>query len=382
MKLRPVVASLMFFGVISSVFAANQDTVAVQQMIVDQNSVVSPVASDNWFNRISIGGVGTLQGVYSSANPPDGTMASNSSSTDFYINNLNLLIGANLNSWAKASVNLLYFGVPYYDLDLMLRAQSHKVIVDEAYVTFANLAESSFYAKIGKQYVDFGTYDDPYNYFLTPLTQAIEQTNQTAVDVGFVSDFGPYASVYAFEGNNYPIGATSYNIRNYGARAGWVSVVSDVHYNINLDWIRDSRDNYSSGAYGRDPVGAIAAHLDISYQQLVAKLNYFSSLSNQRYEFPINTKISAGEIGVDYLFKTYTQGSKLGLDYQRSANAGYIPLYVSSNWYPKSRWQADYKVNLMKNVDADFVYAHNKSYDVNGSAPTSNIGLAKLMVQF
>jgi len=218
----------------------------------------------------------------------------------------------------------------------------------------------------------------------------LEESDQTAVNLGVITDFGPYASVYGFEGKTAPVGADSYNIRNFGARIGWADSLTKIgysgaHFNVNLDWIRAIQDGDFWTEYygsGHDPISGLAGHIDLSYEQVAVNFNYMTALKNV-VAGDDNTEIHAGDIGADYSFKTFSQDSKVGLSYQWSANA--INVFTQSylqNWFPKNRVQADYKVNLMKNVDAALVYAHNKSYSFDGSAPVSNVGLAKLMVQF
>src|SRR3990172_9133990 len=156
MKLKPVVASLVMLGLMAPAFA--KSSVASQQAVIDQNAVLSPVCSDGWFNRITVGGLGSIVGLYGNHDPA-GMYTDIGSSTDLYINNVNLLVNANLSSWSKATVNLAYFGAPNYWEKMeedrsssnnpntkstkpgAMRNIDHRVAVDEAYVTIGNLAK-------------------------------------------------------------------------------------------------------------------------------------------------------------------------------------------------------------------------------------------------
>ena len=125
----------------------------------------------------------------------------------------------------------------------------------------------------------------------------------------------------------------------------------------------------------------------MSYKQLAVSVDYVAALKNIISDLPANnivasdanTKVNAGGINADYSFKTFELNSKVGVSYQWSDHAVDIS---DLTVFPKNRYQADYKINIVKNVDADFIVARNKGYDVAGQSPTANVGLAKLMVQF
>ncbi|HBS52249.1 MAG TPA: hypothetical protein DEA62_04645, partial [Coxiellaceae bacterium] len=111
MKLKPVVASLVMLGLMAPAFA--KSSMASQQAVIDQNAVTSPVCSEGWFNRITVGGLGSVVGLFGNHDPA-GMYTDIGSSTDLYVNNVNLLVNANLSCWSKATVNLAYFGSPDY----------------------------------------------------------------------------------------------------------------------------------------------------------------------------------------------------------------------------------------------------------------------------
>lgn len=114
MKLKPIVASLFMLGLVTSPFAMGKAVAGtvdtrVAQAIVDQNSVSVPVSSANWLDRISIAGMGNVVGIWGNHDFP-GSFTELSTSTDLYVNNLNLFVNADLNSWTKVNVNLFYDG--------------------------------------------------------------------------------------------------------------------------------------------------------------------------------------------------------------------------------------------------------------------------------
>jgi hypothetical protein len=435
MKLKPVVASLFVLGLVSgSAFAAGNQK-PVQQAIVDGNSVISPVCSDNWFNRISIGGIGTFQAAWGNTDFP-GSLMPTPHSTDLYVNNFNLLMNAVLNSWTKATLNLAYIGYPDYDYDYTgkegvshpldswyaERWQSNRIIADEAYVTFSNFNKTPFYFQVGKKYIPFGVYSDPYNFILTPMTQQMTQNNQTAAVLGFATDFGFYGNVYAFRGNSQPDDADSGFIRNFGAELGYYGSlgqfdIKDAHYNLNVGIIRAIQDgdywlklqpyfmSYSGRSYfeNSDPIAGLSVHGDLTWKQLSVYANFVTVLKNvvpsdDLSFFHIsdpnyNSKIWAADVNADYAFDTWCHRSKVGLSYQFTGN-GQVVGSAGIVTFPKTRIQADYKVNLLKNVDFDVAVAHNTSFDYLHysftdhvmyspvGSETSNVVVGKLSIQF
>lgn len=434
MKLKPVVASLFVLGLVSGSALATGKQTLVQQAVVDNNSVTSPVCTDNWFNRISIGGIGSVVGTYGNTDPA-GTLFPTAHSTDLYVNNFNILANAVINSWTKATLNLAYIGYPSHvfvpsfyhsdwnfdlrkrpilsiDIDWMARRSTdNKIKADEAYLTFAKLDKYPVYFKIGKQYIPFGTYSNPYNFVLTPMTQMLSQTNQTAAVLGLATDFGLYANVYAFRGNSQPSSASGGMIRNYGAQLGFYDNlsrfgVSDAHYNLNVGAIRAIQDGdywtktdfMSEFFHYSDPVAGISLHGDLSWQAFDLSANYVQALKDVQglpdmpgwlnkfafihSIFPIvptpdqirngiinaiygkdsNRKIWAADVNAGYAFNVWDHNSRIGLSYQFGGNGQFLAdtFHVG---FPKTRIQADYKVNLLKNVDFDVAVAHNRSYD-------------------
>jgi hypothetical protein len=425
MKLKRVVASLIALGlatVATSGMAAQGKVMrsagtkfVTAQTIVDQNStsVISQDNCVNWFDRITIGGKASGVAVWGNHYYP-GAFTDLGHSSDLYLNNVNLIIGSKLNEWIKFSGNLAYNGQPSYGPKFnsylgkvtgFERNVDNKVTLDEAYITVSDFAKTPFYAQVGLNHLPFGDYSDAYvAKVVMPMTQLLAQVSQPAVVGGFVADNGLYANVYAFRGVTDPVGTTAGNIRNFGASIGYHNNLSslnqsDLQYNLHFGWIRQivDGDNWmSSGAI--DPIGGFSAHADVAYQQLGLVLNFVKALNNV---FPIDyesSRVWAADATASYAFKTLNHDSKVGLSYQFTGNGQFltdminIPYFIamgaSDASFPHSRWVANYKVNLIKSVDADFALVHNRSYTypvgnpwgVGAGNQTSNAALARLFV--
>lgn len=351
MKLKPVVASLVVLGLSGSALAGgpirgvpacnpNSPAVVQSQAIVDQNSVVSGIDSTNWFNRISVGGIASVVGIYSDRNWPMGGFLRDSGS-DLYVNNANLLVNATLTDWAKATVNLYYNGHPTYGnpvvfnhdrtlfdfgfASLHLIEGAHfsgnhsidkNVSVDEAYVTIANFCKTPFYLVVGQKYLPFGSYTNPYVpvEIMSPA-QRMSTFNDPAVIAGIATNFGVYASVFGSKGKiDGPHDHTAQGfVRNFGGMLGYYDDlggvgISNAHMNINVAYINDMSDGvYNFGDWPfdfglnvnitnphpgrvdidvsiddqpnhRDAIPGMSGHLDVAYQQWDFAANFVSAL--------------------------------------------------------------------------------------------------------
>jgi hypothetical protein len=446
MKLKPVVASLVVLGVMSPVFADPGKAVSYQQSIIDQNSIVNTVCTEKWFNRVTLGGRGSVIGIYGDTNLPGSFVKTLGGSSDIYVNDAILLVGADLSSWAKFNFNLGYTGAPsfarmYADSSKIEHSAyytSHNVYVDEAYVNFADFSKLPLYLKVGKSYLPFGEYNDPYvPWQIESPAQMLSQANGPAAILGIASDFGLYASVFAFKGMSSPYDAAKANqiasskIRNWGAKMGYkgnlgVFESPNTNYNINVSYLRNVWDtdffmpDYTSSTSAslppRDEVGAIAAHIDLAYQQfsmyadwvgvvknLADSYYWYSSTGYYKDSYVKNSKFWGANVNAAYAFETLNHDSSFGAGVQFSGNGQWFAdnniTFGSSaasdaGTYkyviPKWRILAEYKINLCKYTDLGLVYSHGKSYEnvapVVGTSVTNgvseNVGYARLAVKF
>ncbi len=452
MKLKPVVASLVMMGLMTPAFA--KSTLASQQAVIDQNSVISPTCSEGWFNRINVGGVGSVVGIAGNHDPA-GSYTHINNGADLYVNNFNLLVNANLSNWSKATLNLAYLGapIPWNNMhrggddqygQYSYRSIKHTIVADEAYVTISKLNEYPFYLKVGKTYVPFGYYTDPQTpYQIMSPAQMLAQTNAVAGVLGVVTDFGIYASAFAFKGETYPVGSEAGTIRNYGGEIGYYDNlealhVPNAHMNISLGYIHNLWDSnvfspnpepqwgwserqgsgagsgssvkvghpvtmFSGKEYAIDPVGGVSLHGDFAYRAFAMTANFVSAIKKMVPDtYSIKSDSSrfwGADLNATYAFKTLERESHLGAGIQWSGNGSWFGDNKSgsiTDWcriIPKWRLLGEYKINLFKNTDLGLVVAHGKSYDfVTGATPgsdkepqnsrNSTVGLARLMVQF
>lgn len=385
MKLKPVVASLVMLGLMTPAFA--KSSLTAQQAIIDSNSVISPVCSEGWFNRVSVGGVGSVVGITGNHDPA-GTFTYLNNGSDIYVNDFSLLVNANLSSWSKATFNLAYLGapVPWNQIGQVVAPSSgapfqasyryikHSIVADEAYVQIGKLSEYPFFFVFGKKYIPFGEYTDPHTpYQIMSPVQALTQANAVTAIAGLTTNFGLYGSVYAFRGNTYPLNSQVGVIRNFGGKIGYYDNLEQLnvpgaHVNVNLSYLNNLWDtdvfspntepqwtwyetggnttglnvknnhpvlayatlNNSTGKseYSIDPIGGIALHGDFAYKAFTLSANFASAIKKMVLptysEKAESSRFWAADVGATYSFKTLERNSNLGAGIQWTGNGSWF----------------------------------------------------------
>lgn len=436
MKLQPVVASLVVLGLMAPAIAQNVKGIAAQRsidqnnsVVMNQNSATNPVCREGWFNRITIGGIGSVVGVVGNKDLP-GSFSNREKGSDLFINNANLLANVDLSQWAKFSLNLAYLGAPSQwhmasssDATLVNHVVSHRIFADEAYVTFSHFAKSPLFFKVGKSYVPFGEYNDQYvPWQIESPAQMLAETNGPTAILGINARFGWYASVFALKGETNALNSNTNNIRNWGGKLGYRSDLGyfntpGTNVNVNLSYIRNVWDSRtftpnvdspqavqaaSSTDLTRNPVGGFSAHLDFSYKAFSAYADWVTTLKSMQGTYSTNV-VGAGNsrfwganVNAAYAFETLTHDSSLGAGFQFSGNGEWFASSgdvvkkdkvggehgLFSLVIPKWRALAEYKVNLYKHTDLGLVYAYSKSYDFGSDDRAANVGLARVVVRF
>lgn len=436
---------------------AVSDQVLRANAVLNQNSAVNDNCTINWQDRVFVGGLINVDGIWSDRDPAllRGAFTNGSESTDLVVNNANLFVDAKVNNWVKAHMNLMYAERPDVDYaygynytDFIVLSNDHYTIVslptsayftgsvekdrilrmDEAYIDINNFAQTPFFLRAGKQYVAFGDYP---NYPILPsMTQLMSQTDQTALSVGAITDFGPYINIFAFNGVEAS-GDDESNINDFGVKIGWYNDMSSMglngaHFNIDASWIRNIFDtdffdssrtsslNLPHPFVGNtDRAQAIAAHVDFSYQSWDFWANYTAALDDMLSDFgksvlstlgfdpTENTKLWAGDVNGSYAFRIANYESKVGLSYQFAGHGKFfattaeyfamhsiLPTTITGdpfpllNNFPKNRFTADFSISPCKNTSVTALYAHNESFSYFDGSRDSNVGIIRLSVNF
>lgn len=430
MKLKPVVASLVVLGLMTPAFA--KSTLLSQQAVIDQNSVIAPLCTEGWFNRIRVGAAGSIAGIIGNHHPA-GAFTVNGNNSDLYINDFKLLLEGTLSSWSKVNFNLAYLGAPIQwnkmEPNKENRYVRHSIVADEAYVTIADLAKYPFYFIAGKKYLPFGDYQDPHTpWQIMSPAQMLAQTNAVTAIAGVSSDFGLYASLFGYRGETAPKDSKNGNIRGFGGKIGYYDNlesfnVPNAHVNFALSYIHNlwdsmafspntepqwgwiekdsskAKNNHPAEDYSEiDPVGGVSVHGDLAYKAFSMSANFVTAvkkmvddetyLASQKN----SSRFWGADVNADYSFKTLDHNSSLGAGVQFSGNGAWFTDNTdgTTDWarmIPKWRLLAEYKVNLFKNTDLSLIVSHGKSYDFVNSddkdpkSRNATLGLARLMIK-
>jgi len=384
MKLKLVVVSMSVLGLISSsAFAAASAPVSMHKhhkvmhhKVVAHNPKgeemsTSSAMTNDWFNRIAIDGGVNMDTKFGSRN----TAYNGENTARFSLNNVALNLKADINDWTKAFVGLNYDNASagYDVID-----QSAGLNLEQGYITFANASQLPFYAKLGKQFVDFGSYT--IHPLTQPVTQVLTESLQTGATVGFdapldmVSTFG---SVYTFD-NTAHISTHNNPTYNYGGRLGLGQTNDQLGWNVSADYIYDftgvgqvdasltTANTYVSRVAG----GAVNANVNSGPFTLGAR--YVKALQSFNVADIASTTAGKGaqpwaaDITAGYGFNAMGDDQKVTVGYGATRDAVNVLL-------PRSRWTAAYDVSVLKNATVGAEFDHDVAYSVkDGGTGNSN----------
>lgn len=430
MKLKLIVTSVILASAAVSAHADQQSMqtqldamkaqIAQMQATMNSNNASANAPSDDWFKRISIGGLLNVQGNYANRSPvtynyfgAPATADKNTSASNIVIPNANVFVDADVSDWTKAHIGLVY-GNQNQEFDLIragaytapeYASTANPVRVDEAYATIGNFAKSPIYAKLGKQFLPFGDYK-PYQDMTTSLTQILSQVNATAADVGFVATNGFNGALYLLDGAQKASRSYTNQVRNFGAKLGFGNKVNDLNYNIDLGYIRNMADvvgvRYTLGndqqnsGYYTNATSGMSAGAAIKYRAFDADAKWVGALSKfspQDLSYPSTAEVTptttgakpaAWGVDAGYSFPVMNHDTRFGLGYQGSKQASDLNLTTAGADMPKTRYLADYTVNVSKYTDLGFEVRHDNDYglSVGGSGRNATTGSARVAVKF
>jgi hypothetical protein len=408
MKLKPIVASLMLLGLAAPAFADDSATQAQLDQMKAQINKMQAVINQNgsgafqlqqpadWMSRITISGLANLDAGYGTRAPifRSASASGGGNVSNIDLNNANVLVDAAINDWTTAHMNLMASSNVHQDLAPVFAAtstDSNRVLLDEAYVTLGNFAQSPLYFRGGKEYVPFGVYD-LYPMVVNP-TQALTQNNATAAQVGFVSPMGLYGAVYGFRGLTQANDAVNNRaaVKSYGADLGWTACTSAWGVKLDAGYINNMADvdyvGTSTGLLGSyvSKVPAYSLHAGFNVQQFDIKGDYVSAASSfDTADLTYNgsgakPKAYGAEAGYSFpVMNNHT--SRVALGYQHTRDA----VNVGTYGLPLTRWYGMYTVNVSKWTDVGFELYRDRGYSVSngGTGNNATVGQLRLGVKF
>lgn len=411
MNLKPFVASLFILGFASTSAMAmshgyttdasaaaqlNEMKAKIAQMesILNVNQVGHFGQRKTWTDRVTISGMINVDGTVANRAP---VTYSKNHLSEIAIRNANLFVDAEVSDWSRVHLGFLYqtFNRNLYRLPTSVTTGNS--LVDEAYIVLGNFTKSPLYLRAGRQYIQFGNYQ---RFQVTDsLTQLLSQTQATALDVGFVASNGFNFSLYTFRGLPKINDATNTTrVQNYGANIGIAQTYNRFCYNLSVGYIRNILDaDYIRQALptgyvrqisglavdGGITVGAfdLAAHYVSALQNFAVADGAYTTNSGATFS---GAKPSAWGVDAGYSFATLGHSSRIGIGYQGSRQAYGINRLSVAGGLPRTRWLANYTVNVARNTDVGVEVYNDRDYGVSNLATGRNalVGVMRLAVRF
>jgi hypothetical protein len=287
----------------------------------------------------------------------------------------------------------------------------NKLQLEQGYITFKNMSVMPLFLRIGKMFTDFNRYS--IHPMTQSLTQVMSESLQTAVQLGFMTNFGLNGSVYTFENpmrQFNPTGSSnSHNKNNYGVSLNWNHPSDMLGYDVGVGYMNDFTgvDQFaydvalyngstlnSSGQNGsyQSRIGGVAVYADLNTGPFTFDAHYVTATSKfSASDLPTKTRqmILAGaaangaqpwsaDITAGFGFNAFfAKDQNVYLGYQASGNA--VNMFL-----PKSRWLAGYGINILKSTTIGAQFNHDTAYSTSsgGTGHSSNALIARAAVQF
>ena len=216
--------------------------------------------------------------------------------------------------------------------------------VEEAYVSYSNPTSSPLFMKVGRGFVPFGHYANPFEFSPT-IIQALSQLREEYAQIGVASSAGWHASVagWTSAGNSAVANRGDWK---YVAALGFKHSMQGMSFDLDASYIDDINEVRSNRSFTHlaDPSGAT---------------------KDRAWQVGVGTQIAGLDFGLRYLTinTTNTQniwGAHLGYVMNMSGHDNSLLVdYETANRYATpldSRWSVGYVLGISENVDAEVKY--------------------------
>lgn len=330
---------------------------------------------------------------------PNTSYDRNKSITKLNLNSAELYFDYKVNNFAKVhvAVGRGYSNVPNSS-GLVATPASEQFFFPEAYV---NLSHDNFFAKIGRQYLNFGS--TSHHSISTPLTQDLSESVQTAVTLGAYNFNGFYVDAALYNGaaqgrNNNNFVKSANNVHGYTLEAGYAMNTADYNFNLYVDYLSNMVDVTSVNVYAGNKVPqtsshvatgsikatpAVALHGDFTTGPFTVKADYVMATDKIQtvtkagltkdygkpqayslegdYRFMPAQTVTLGFEGTEQAARIYPLGSGTS-----NTNAAGVTS-VDGFQLPKTRLLAAYSYDLSKHVTLQGEFTHDKDYGVDNT---------------
>lgn len=349
-------------------------------------------------NRVKVSGLGNVDGRYSNHIISNTIPAFfGGGGGDLYLNNANLLIDLNVTRFIHGHVGVAYLDEDYNPffsqyqrhINRSFATFSQNIGLDEFFVSIRDFDRHPLFLKGGRYFLPFGDQtQEPYP-LIRSLPQLLTQVRDTAIEGGFVTQDGFYASgLVAHPAEDapkrypYEVVFNQSAIHNFLGRAGLSKNIGEMDFNLNASFIWDIRsvqfveDLYSPHLWTNNfqRAGGMAGHADITFGQVILGSDVVgvtrSLIPDNKQTRPIVYGITGG-----YVFNVLGHDSVAHLSYQRSSSASNLfvnPANLSCcaarngnmglTALPKWRVKADYGVEITSYMNVALEYVYDRSY--------------------
>ncbi len=376
MNLKPIIVALVGVGVVGSAFAATNSTANHTKATPawQGNSVMAPVQNKIGNSGAYVGVMGNIDAALNdSAFLKDSVVVGNpatshKTNSQFFINNANVFAGFSSQT-VDALVNVRYDNRPAI---LFAQGNRNALGVDEAFVAWHS-ADNAYYAKIGKFYNAFGSYN-PYAFIYSP-TQMFSQVNGTGLELG-ASMNGVFANASLYSPNSQFVNLTTSGQRNVDNASFNLGYSNSDFGTFKVGYLLDARTTYAREVAdlgltsGSKDIGAISVNANLAGSQLAGFSGGFNYLYLEGKNLGLVNTDGAWFMGFNgaYAFSGLTQQDSFGLGFDMASDS--ITKDTANLLVPKYQLTANYGVQINKWVGAGLTYAYSRfdtATKVNGN---------------
>ena len=335
------------------------------------------------------------------------------SATDIFVPFAALTADAKPTAWLQGLLTLAY-GQQSPSFYPSPPGGGNVVYVDQAYVMLADQKVTPLYAKLGRQFIDFGGLDTSSTIQSTPMLLSL--TRETAATVGFTDVMGFSGSVYVFRGISQITDFDTTSVRNYGGSLKYEHTIGCFTWDIGAGFVNNIASAlYTSSTFANNSnlgnknayvvaVPGLDLHSNIKLAAFDASFKFIDAL----HAFSVNdvpftknggttligAKPAAWGANLGYTFLTFHCKSRIGIGYQGSRDAialgtapGSVARTISGIYgpfyaigMPKTRAYANYAIDFTRWMNVGLEIDKDWSYDVNNGGTGRNATIVDLQL--
>lgn len=295
---------------------------------------------------------------------------SGDSSSDIVLDTFELGIDAAAGAWTSAHILFLYED-----------ALDDNLLVDEAYVTFANSEVTPFYAAAGRLYVPFGNFTS--NMLSDPVTLTLGETRAEVIQLGVEMESGFYGSAYVFNGDVEESKGSGYmasennHIDNYGLNLGYTMENDDFSLDLGAGYINniatsgslselvDGNALCAGDGCIKDYIGGLSLYAIATFGQFNLIGEYVTALEayNAGEISDVNSdrlKPKAWNFEGAYNFDLAGKEATIALGYQKTKDMYLLDTKIT-DFFEKA-WFASISVGIIDNTTLAAEWKHSQAY--------------------